>query len=245
MYIISKHKDYYDGVSQTMGIDKTIVFERHQKTLEDSKNFPKPFNNERRRWYDIGPFYELSRFNIDKKHKKKYSDVSPFIIGFCGKLYIGWKFIKKCENGEKNINFDIIYDLNIVKKYIEEKTFFNNIDNVIGEILSYDPINVFREINAPYFVFDSEIDVKTIMNGNNNTVRLNIGKKKFTINPILKEYEFYKVFDSYTAFQEIQMFITGVLGNKEKEIIEIEDKYKIKQHGFNKWSFRKPPSEKK
>ena len=37
------------------------------------------------------------------------------------------------------------------------------------------------------------------------------------------------------------MFISGVLGNKEKEIVQVEDKYKIAQHGFDKWSFRKEP----
>ena len=35
------------------------------------------------------------------------------------------------------------------------------------------------------------------------------------------------------------MFLGGVLGIGEKEIIEVDDKYKIPQHGFDKWSFRK------
>ena len=51
--------------------------------------------------------------------------------------------------------------------------------------------------------------------------------------------------DTFTAFQEIQMYISGVLGTGEKEIIEVEDKYKIPQHGFNKWSFRREPTKKK
>ena len=40
------------------------------------------------------------------------------------------------------------------------------------------------------------------------------------------------------------MFLGGVLGNKEKEIVEVADKYKIAQHGFDKWSFRKEPKNK-
>ena len=62
---------------------------------------------------------------------------------------------------------------------------------------------------------------------------------KFFINPNLKNYEFYKIFDTFQAFQEIQMFLGGVLGAGEKNIIEVEDKYKIAGHGFNKWSFRR------
>ena len=69
--------------------------------------------------------------------------------------------------------------------------------------------------------------------------------QKFFINPLLKDYQFYKVYDAVQTFQEIQMFISGVLGNKEKEIIEVADKYKITQHGFDKkWSFRKEPTKK-
>jgi len=41
------------------------------------------------------------------------------------------------------------------------------------------------------------------------------------------------------------MFMGGVLGSPEKEIVQIEDKYKITQHGFDKWSFRKEPKEKR
>jgi len=74
--------------------------------------------------------------------------------------------------------------------------------------------------------------------------RLFRNNRKFFINPVLKDYEFYKIFDSYQAFQEIQMFISGVLGSKEKDIIMIEDKYKIASHGFDKWSFRKEPEKK-
>ena len=64
------------------------------------------------------------------------------------------------------------------------------------------------------------------------------------LNPHYNDYEFYKVFDSFTAFQEIQMFMGGVLGSGEKEIVEVADKYKIGQHGFDKWSFRREPDKK-
>ena len=91
---------------------------------------------------------------------------------------------------------------------------------------------MFRNAKAPIFVYDSE-NIKA-RNGS-----------AFLINPILKEFEFYKVVDAFTAFTELQMFIGGVLGVGEKEIVEIEDKYKIGQHGFDKWSFRREPTKKK
>ena len=91
---------------------------------------------------------------------------------------------------------------------------------------------MFRELNTPVFIYDSER-------------RKPRTSDALTIDPILKDYEFYKVVDAFQAFQEISMFIGGVLGRGEKEIIVVEDKYKIAQHGFDKWSFRKEPETKK
>ena len=43
------------------------------------------------------------------------------------------------------------------------------------------------------------------------------------------------------AFQEIQMYVSGVLGsNEDGEQTEMTEKQKVAQHGMNKWSFRKP-----
>ena len=39
MYIIAKKKDYYDGVVGTMGIDKTIVYNRETKIFDNSIYF--------------------------------------------------------------------------------------------------------------------------------------------------------------------------------------------------------------
>ena len=69
-------------------------------------------------------------------------------------------------------------------------------------------------------------------------------KSKMVWNASLKEFEFFKVFEPYSAFQEITMFL-GSLASPEKEIPEMTDDVKIGQKGFNEWSFRKPPSKKK
>ena len=105
-------------------------------------------------------------------------------------------------------------------------------DNSIKYVESYDPINLFRKFKVPIFVFDA--DSRSPRNDN-----------AFIINANLKEFEFYKVVDAFTAFVETQNYISGVLGTSEKEIIEVEDKYKIGQHGFDKWSFRREPSKRR
>ena len=88
------------------------------------------------------------------------------------------------------------------------------------------------------------LDLET-MGRKSNSALVSIGAVEFDLITGETGREFYKVIDAFTAFQEISMFIGGVLGIGEKEIVEIEDKYKIGQHGFDKWSFRKEPSKKK
>src|SRR5208283_3990318 len=127
-----------------------------------------------------------------------------------------------------------IYNIETIKDFVEPKAYKSNLEDNIRYIQEYNALQIFRDLNAPAFIYDSDYDRKII-----NNYSYNHRNPKFFVNPLLKDYEFYKVFDTYQAFQEIQMFIGGVLGNKEKEIIEVADKYKIAKHGFDKFSFRK------
>jgi len=233
MYIISKNKDYYDGVVGTTGVDKTIVYEREPVIEEDPHKFIEPFTA-RKSWSrrDRTPFNTFqSSYPI--KRSSIYEASSGFIVGFCGKLYIGWKFYREVTNEHYNTDMEtfITYDLEFIKKEVVNRSWEGNLINDIDYILGYNPMEIFRKLKTPIFIYDSDYDRKFIKRYRRNDVLIT--------NPTLKDYEFYKVMDSYTAFQEIQMFIGGVLGIGEKEIVEVEDKYKIAQHGFDNNSFRR------
>lgn len=59
------------------------------------------------------------------------------------------------------------------------------------------------------------------------------------LNPKLKDYGFDRIKDSFTAFQEISMYLSNILV-EQKEIAVVADKFRIEQHGFDlKKSFRK------
>ena len=65
----------------------------------------------------------------------------------------------------------------------------------------------------------------------------------FQVNPFtLKQLGFAKTLDPYSAFQELSMWIGGVLGGTSPEIVTIkDDKTLIEGHGFdNRFSFRGP-----
>ena len=55
----------------------------------------------------------------------------------------------------------------------------------------------------------------------------------------LKHAQFQKCLDTYTIYQELAMWNSGVLSGQETPMVTISEKIKVKQHGFDKWSFRK------
>jgi hypothetical protein len=60
-------------------------------------------------------------------------------------------------------------------------------------------------------------------------------------NACLKDLEFFRIVDPYTAFQEIAMFLGG-LAVPLKPIPHVDDKTMVEAKGFDKkWSFRKEP----
>lgn len=56
----------------------------------------------------------------------------------------------------------------------------------------------------------------------------------------LSPLQFYKALNAWQAFQELSMFF-GNLAAPERIPVIIEEKYRIAQHGFDRWSFRKAP----
>ena len=225
MLILSNFKDYYDGVVGTFGIDKTIVYNRMTEEYETkSKGYPTIFDELKY----FNKYYTFSYFSFSKD--KDYNNYTIFIIGFCGKLYLGFKLYNNYE-----FKF-LTYDPEVVKDKlkIKGKKEINNFDALCKKITDYDPIEIHRNFKTPIFIYDE--------NGYTHNYKF---YRHFYVNPELKTYEFYKIIDPVTAFQEIQMYISGVLGTGEKNIVEIDDKYKIPQHGFDNWSFKTRPHKKK
>jgi len=65
-----------------------------------------------------------------------------------------------------------------------------------------------------------------------------------TYNDELKSLGFVRMFDPYTAFQEIYMYVSN-MATPEKPIPEVSDADMVIAKGFDKWSFRKEPGKKR
>lgn len=248
MRIISKFHDYYDiGLSQ--GQDETLVYNRvlqEDVIVEDGTNHRLSANHK------INPFAEYcGKIDVGGTNL----ECCQFIIGFCGKVYWCLEFTytntyypyknqkRFCYNIEQVDEFiSGIDDKYVTEKYGKDKsrwTFFSR-ENIIDKFnefskLSDKHMDYFRKMNTPVFV------VNRSFNGSSRKYELN-----FTKNPCLKDYHFQRVFDSYSAFQEVSMFLGGVLGRGEKETLgrkDFPDEPLIRDSkGFDNWSFKKRPT---
>jgi len=55
----------------------------------------------------------------------------------------------------------------------------------------------------------------------------------------LKDHQFDRIKDAATAFQDISMYLSNIL-IEQKEVAQVEDRFRIEQHGFDlRTSFRK------
>jgi len=210
MLIVSKLKDYYDSAIGVGGVDKTCVFQRQEVKIKDANPFKK-----------LLPKRLVSN--------KTETVCTMFVVGFCGKLYVGAHFANTPHPSPKN-KFKSFYmygkeaiEGSLRARGLKERAIYYyiktaKIPKIIDQLDNKSNLDLFFEYKVPIFTFGT----------------------KLVLNPRLKRFEFYKVFDSYSAFQEIHMFLSGVLGNKEKETINISDMDRLTAHGFDKkTSFRK------
>jgi len=170
-----------------------------------------------------------------------------FIIGFCGKWYPvielqsenkSNNIIKLCYHGKDIEDFES----KAIKPTKSQKHKLYNIkkmDNVYSAYHGFESKEVlqsFFDLESPLYVIKSTL---------REYGQWHLPAYEIVINSTLKSYDFAKIYDPYSACQEIEMFLGGVLGNKEIDQVGIEDKYLKMQKGFDKWSFKKMPTKNK
>jgi len=250
MRIISKFHDYYD-IGLSYGIDPLIIYNRKKKVIKidhkeinrEKNEYTKHFENAQKIFSNFNKRYLYPfRFN---RVQSDYLNVDSFgCLCLCGKTYPFIKCrIRKCSDKYPN-KFEYIYTLSDLDELIIKSKsddiyydYFKNNERYTISRVNYDLLfNQSKKIKYNDLIefhieYDSPIFVYEYTCSNFNV----------TINPILKEFEFYKILDSYTMFQELSMFMSGILGNKEKNTINISDRNLKYKKGFDKKSFRKEP----
>jgi hypothetical protein len=212
MYILSKIHDYYDSAVGE-GIDKTIIYQRNPVTIKETPE------------YGIKTGWSGLRIYGSGMGRYPESDWEEwFTVGFCGKVYLGLMVHR-----QNSYSFYYGEDCLIPFQNIKDTWRNGNLKDTkeyIRQLHGKEFPDFFFKYETPIFYYGpTDGEVKNVC----------------TINDRLKDVQFYKVKDSYTAFQEIQSFISGVLGTNRDPVSVPTDKEKILSHGFDtKWSFRNP-----
>lgn len=245
MRILSKFNDYYDSV-QAFGIDKTIFYKRStiiydQKEKEYQEIANIPFIKNLIEDNHITPNGSPTNFR-EGLLLNYYS-----FIFFCGKIYPCFVFSKL---GKETGQHFYCYTLDEITKTIVEngttkqvkRWFVNQKDSIWHHKRNYKKIDIYKNVfNKIKSINDNQIiDLHHKLEVPILVYRV-FGdyNKSFILNHKLSEYKFFKKVDTYTAYQEISMFISGVLGGQSPKMIEISDEDKKAKHGFGKMSFKK------
>ena len=217
MRIISEKHDYYDCI-QRSGIDTSLAYIRKEIVEEHSANdFPIK-----------GGAYCFSRCGYRTR---------SYGIGFCGKYYLCFEISIYNKETMKN-DFYYAYDLEsfdkICKSHLSEKDYkhFRSASRSLGfgynesgynKVKKY--FNRFQEYckNNQSKMFEKYPVYLIYEEGRTNKIIWNYSN--------LKSLEFFRIFDPYSAYQEIQMFL-GSLASPEKEIPEMSNELKIHQKGL-------------
>lgn len=154
------------------------------------------------------------------------------IIGFCGNIY-PWAYAYDRYTFSYEDAYQALPQKDKSSRYYNKESSARYIKNIFDfDFSSFKTI--FQEYKTPIFC----------MRYSSNYEDKYYDKYKMVLNPILKDFEFYKVIDTYQAYQQIYMYMSGVLGPQPKTIPPINDDIKIELHGFNKQSFRTQPKTK-
>ncbi len=231
MKLISKHHDYYDGLVRCTINDPTYVFVRKKEELPCEKYYLHRPDD-----YEVGKY----------RYRLYYG-----LIGFCGTLYPYVNIDKSKVNPHSYARetesfycytmdeLELIMPMGDMKNYRKSYRSFNVLSNIKSWFAQEDNIS-YRKKKCKW------IHDKLALFENHTMAYFSVewmdGKFVIYKYPILKDLQFYKVFDCATAFQKIEQYLTNELVKPDKIEIEISDELKRDTHGFDEKSFKKESS---
>lgn len=229
MRIVSNFHDYYDGV-QIYGFEQDIVYIREHHISEiKSGGFQNVFN------YFNSPFV-----------------LNSFILGFCGKIHLAAVLADShsLTNGHRYCytieHIDRYYSIYANKK--QQSAYWNSDKRLFTRCINRKNfVSIFKQTtekastNKEYLKYFDIAPIFRILP--RSMTHLNHSCVEY--NPNLKRIGFQSVMDSYTAYQELAMWLSNK-AQPEKPIPVPSDKDMVEIKGFDsKYSFRKEPTKKK
>jgi hypothetical protein len=257
MKIHSKFNDYYDS-AMAHGVDDHLHWIRNVEEI----NLATPAGSwsKERGLAEKYPFFVTDIYKeapVPLQTRPNWnSNWALKFVGVCGKIYPVYEYMK--YNSHQDNEYFYAYTVDDVVKVItacepeklkmfmrkqtKKTIWFSREEFVYGTVCRYlDKYSgsdlfdeYFVEHNTPVFVIDPDAQ-------KSGKAR----KAVLYLNAELKPLAFAKVMDPYTAYQEIEMYMSGILGLTEPDIVNVQDRYLAESKGFDKWSFKTMPTKRK
>jgi hypothetical protein len=251
MRIFSKFHDYYD-TALGFGIDPNIIYERKEEDITDWVKDQPGLQKRLSKIHD-----NIFDFRVERINSPELQIINKIVMLFCGKIYFCIKISYKGKHIPyyDNTITKFIYTFDAFKRVIAIHSKINlehNITSGLFDGTRSKPMTISKRFKLLFDKQGIESEVIKDIHFELDTPVIVIDydliytySKKIMVykNRCLKDMEFFKIMGPFTTFQEISMFIGGVMGGKSPIMIEVSDKDRISKHGFDKFSFRKEPKE--
>ena len=248
MKIISRERDYYDSVNAGWySADDSIVFVRSPVVIEAGQ-----MRDELSTILDpaqladtIGIYFELKASNSPFTSLQ----LRPLSVLFCGARYTGIETVLSEPWGK--VVYECFYDEELLLQYLESVGVSDRYMAARRFSWTRTPLSYNKRVSAflntqselsesqRNFLIEHKITIATMTYDTYTTQ----GRPIIEVNDTLEKYQFYRTVDAYTAHQEIDMWLGGILAYPPNFMVDIADEYRVAAHGFDtKYGFRKRPS---
>lgn len=226
MRIISKYKDFYDGIANVGGHDNTIIYHRDEKDVFQAKI----------------PVKRLSLpLRVDK----------IALLLFCGEFHFAGIETVQIDTRDPIKDAKTKTPLEFFKS--DKKIYhWNNPEFILTSPYFYPHLMRNFKPSARQCMADFKDEMSRIdwlpLHLEHQSPIIQIVRSYYyddefnlVLNPCLKDMMFGKVHDQMSAYQKLEGFVDTHFTRKV-EMIELSDKDRIAKHGFDKHSFRKDPT---
>jgi hypothetical protein len=228
MRIISKFKDYYDGINPSQ---EPIWIRKNEEFSIKDENKKTILSKSDMQWCKEA-YLTLKKPDVNFVNLISWSGnpIEKFILCICGKFIPVYEFKEKFFIDEQKISD---YYNSIIKKgkpyykptSVYAKGFFNilplkewlNVYNNKERL-----IKIHLSLQSPIFLIYKEHNDFLI-----------------EINPFLKKRKMHNCFNAWSLYQEMEQFLSNEMVQCNNPPVEISDVDKRDKHGMDKWSFKK------
>jgi hypothetical protein len=240
MRIISTFRDYYD-TALAHGADMSLVYQRETTTTSGARDAI---------GIDLENLPRLDEIFDPSTGRNSYADTYALhVLLFCGQYL---PFVERCQENWKLPQREVItrhWDLASVEAAIAGAS--GPVQDAYARKRSYLLSNSHmftRQALTDAFAHRPSGEAVAAVHASRgapvilyrNVYRnIHTPDAETVLNPNLRDLGFQSQRDPFTAFQEIAMYVGGVMRTPERDTVQISDADRAAKHGMDRWSFRK------